>query len=67
MWWILSLHVTYVLCALGEFFIMGAWLIFHNFDHKHSLDVTLAGLFWYWLSGVWLVIYVVTYLGPHFF
>lgn len=67
MWWILSLHVTYVLAAAGEFFIMGSWLLTHDFDHKHALDVTLAGLFWYWVAGVWTVIYFVTYLGLHLF
>src|SRR5437868_6347720 len=65
-WTTLGLAVTYQLAAAGEFFIMGLWLLFHDLDDKHALDVTLAGGFWYWVAGTGLVLYVIIFWGARF-
>lgn len=66
-WATLVLHLTYLFTALGEFGVMGAWLLSHDIDHKHALDVTLAGGFWYWVASTWLIIYFTMYWGPRLF
>jgi heme/copper-type cytochrome/quinol oxidase subunit 3 len=66
LWVTLGLHLTYLLAGAGEFFIMAVWIMRHGIDEKKSLDVTLAGGYWYWVAGIWLPIYVTIYFGPSF-
>jgi cytochrome c oxidase subunit 3 len=63
LWWILGMHLTYLIAAALEFFIMALWVFLHPIDDNHALDVTLAGGYWYWLAGVWVVVYFVVYFG----
>jgi cytochrome c oxidase subunit 3 len=64
MWTILGLHLTYLLGTAAEFFIMWVWVATHPLDDKHALDITLAGLYWYWAAGVWVILYIVVYIQP---
>jgi heme/copper-type cytochrome/quinol oxidase subunit 3 len=63
-WTIIGLHLTYLIMAAGEFFIMGIWAITHRLDPHHAHDITLAGGGWYWIAGTFLVIYLTVYLAP---
>jgi heme/copper-type cytochrome/quinol oxidase subunit 3 len=63
-WAILGMHLTYLIAGTAEFLIMGLWVLTHKLDDKHSLDVTLAGGYWYWVAGTQAVIYCVIYLAP---
>lgn len=63
-WGILVMHLVYLLIAAGEFLIMGLWALRHPIDPKHALDITLAGGYWYWLTGIWLPVYVILYWYP---
>ena len=63
-WTILGLHFIYILTALVEFLLVGAWLITNEMEEKHGMDVTLIGGFWYWLAGIGLVQYVIVYWYP---
>ena len=31
---------------------------------KHRVDLTALAIYWYWVVGVWLVIYAVVYFTP---
>ncbi len=63
-WIMLGTHATYLLAAGIEFFLMAAWILTHELDAHHGLDVTLCGGYWYWLSIVFLVVYLVLYVSP---
>jgi cytochrome c oxidase subunit 3 len=63
-WAVLVLHFTYLLLAFGEFFIMALWLVFHKLDMHRAHDVTLAGGGWYWIAGMYVLIYLVIYVSP---
>ncbi len=63
-WTALGLHLTYLLGGALEFFIMLVWLLRHEIDDNHALDVTLAGGYWYWVTGSWLFIYATVYFAP---
>jgi cytochrome c oxidase subunit III len=65
-WTTLGLHLTYILAGTGEFILMLAWLLVHDIDDKHALDVTLVAGYWYWVAGMWLPVYVTIYFGPSF-
>jgi heme/copper-type cytochrome/quinol oxidase subunit 3 len=62
-WIILGTHLTYLLAAVAEFFIMVLWLTVHSFDPKHGLDVTLLGGYWYWTAATWVACYATVYIG----
>jgi cytochrome c oxidase subunit III len=63
-WTMLGLHLTYILAAAGEFFIMGLWTFTHELDPKHAHDVTLAGGYWYWVAATNALIYAAIYWFP---
>jgi heme/copper-type cytochrome/quinol oxidase subunit 3 len=65
-WVILGTHMTYLLAAAAEFFIMALWVTRHQFDPKHALDVTLLGGYWYWTVATWVLCYATVYLGARF-
>ncbi len=66
-WVILITHLTYLLAAAAEFFIMLLWILRHNLDRKHGLDVTLAGGYWYWVAVTWVACYLVVFVGARVF
>jgi cytochrome c oxidase subunit 3 len=63
-WIILGTHMTYLLAGTVEFLMLEAWLLTHELDEHHALDVTLCGGYWYWTAGTFVVIYAVIYFGP---
>ena len=63
-WTTLGLAVLYQLAGAAEFFIMALWVLTHDLDEKHALDVTLAGGYWYWVAGTWAIVYAVLYWAP---
>lgn len=63
-WTLLGLHLIYLLAGALEFLIMGAWVVLKGLDDKHALDVTLAGGYWYWTTGVWVICYFVLFWSP---
>lgn len=65
-WTMLGTHLTYLLAGAAEFFIMALWMLRHDLDEKHALDVTLAGGYWYWTAATWAILYVVIFWSPHF-
>jgi cytochrome c oxidase subunit 3 len=62
-WIILGMHLIYSLAGALEFLVMGAWILTHGLDDNHALDVTLAGIYWYWVVGTGVIVYVVVYWG----
>ncbi len=62
-WTLLGLHLTYLLVAAGEFFILAAWLCCASLDEHHAHDINLTGIYWYWTVAVWALLYAVIYLG----
>ena len=63
-WTILGLHLFYIATGIVEFLLMLAFAATHDFEQKHALDVTLMGGFWYWLTGMWVITYVIIYWYP---
>jgi cytochrome c oxidase subunit III len=65
-WTIVGLHLTYLLGALAEFFIIWVWVLRHGLDFKHGLDVSLMADYWYWVIGTWAACYLTVYWGARF-
>jgi heme/copper-type cytochrome/quinol oxidase subunit 3 len=63
-WTTMVMHLTYLIAAAIEFLVMAVWTTRHGLDESHALDVTLAGFYWYWVAGTWLIVYSVIFVGP---
>jgi len=62
-WTIIGMHLLYSLSGALEFLVMGLWIASHDLDEAHALDVTLAGIYWYWVAGTGVLVYVIVYWG----
>ena len=65
-WGNLVLHLACLYGGTAAIVLMAAWTWTHEPDAKHALDVTITSLFWYWVVGIWLPVYVIVYWSPRF-
>lgn len=63
-WTILAMHLTYLMAAVLENATTLAWILLYGVDEHLAIDVTLTTAYWYWASGVWVVLYGVVYWAP---
>jgi cytochrome c oxidase subunit 3 len=62
-WTTLGMHLLHLITGTAENGIMCAWAWLHGLDDKHARDVRVGAVYWYWIAGIWLPIYVVIYFG----
>jgi cytochrome c oxidase subunit 3 len=62
-WTILGLHLTHLVIATSENLIMTVWVFVKGLDDKHARDVRVTASYWYWVAGIWLVLYLVVWGG----
>jgi heme/copper-type cytochrome/quinol oxidase subunit 3 len=63
-WMLLGLHLLHTIVATGENTVMLVYLLTRGLDEKHARDVRVAAPYWYWVAGMWAVVYAVVYLSP---
>ncbi len=63
-WWSLGLHLAHLLASVLETIVLVVWLLGHELDEKHRLDVNVNGLYWYFVVAAWLALYFVIYWLP---
>ena len=65
-WTILGTHLLhlFVLCAEDVFLLV--WTATKGLDKKHALDLTVTATYWYWVVGIWVLMYALVYLAPRF-
>ena len=63
-WMILGLHMFHLIVLFCEDICLAVWTFVHGFDDKHALDVTVAAIYWYWIVGIWLLLFPIVYLVP---
>jgi heme/copper-type cytochrome/quinol oxidase subunit 3 len=61
---ILGMHLLHLVIALGESIIMTAWIFLKGLDTKHARDVRVTAVYWYWVVGTWVPLYLIIFLGP---
>lgn len=66
-WTITGLHLLHLFVAVAELSIMLAWILAHGLDQKHARDIRVTAVYWYWIVGVWVVLYTILFPGPRFF
>jgi cytochrome c oxidase subunit 3 len=65
-WTILGMHLLHLFTGTLEFALLLSWLLLKDMDVKHARDIRVTATYWYWIAGVWLVLYAIVYLSPRF-
>jgi cytochrome c oxidase subunit III len=63
-WTILGTHLLHLIVATVETVVMAAWTFRYPLSIKHARDVRLTAIYWYWVAGMWVLLYGVVYWGP---
>jgi cytochrome c oxidase subunit 3 len=65
-WMILGMHMFHLIVLACEDVFLLAWTYVKGVDDKHLLDLTVLGVYWYWVVGVWVVLFGIVYIVPRF-
>ena len=63
-WGLLVLHTLYLVVAVAEALFAAVSIALYGLDEKLAVDATLTSAYWYWVSAVWLVVYLVVWWTP---
>jgi cytochrome c oxidase subunit 3 len=63
-WFILGMHLLHLVTLTCETLLLTLWSFLREFDMKHRVDMTAVAVYWYWVVGVWLVLYGIIYFTP---
>jgi cytochrome c oxidase subunit I+III len=63
-WFLLGTHYLHLLVLTTEAIFLAAWLFLRKLDEKHRVDLTVLAVYWYWVVGIWIPLYVILYFGP---
>ena len=63
-WAVLVMHLTYLIAAVLEVAVTLLWVVLYGVDEHRAVDVTLTTIYWYWMAGIWVLLYSVVYWAP---
>ena len=63
-WFVLGMHALHLLVLTSETLLLLIWIMRREFDMKHRVDVVTVAVYWYWVTGVWLVLFAIIYFTP---
>jgi heme/copper-type cytochrome/quinol oxidase subunit 3 len=63
-WTILGLHLMHLFVCTLEDLILATWVFRRPLDENHALDITVTAVYWYWVVGIWILLYGIIYWGP---
>jgi heme/copper-type cytochrome/quinol oxidase subunit 3 len=63
-WFMLGMHALHLLVLTTETVLMMVWLLTREFDMKHRVDIVTVAVYWYWVTGIWLILYAIIYFTP---
>ncbi len=64
-WAILLMHLLHLIVGVCEDGLMFAYISKYGLDDKHARDVRVTAVYWYWIGGVWVLLYLLIYFGPY--
>jgi heme/copper-type cytochrome/quinol oxidase subunit 3 len=62
-WMLLGMHLMHLIVATMEAAVLGTHAFRFQVDEKHAVDITTTPVYWYWVVGMWILIYGVVYFG----
>jgi len=63
-WMTLGFHGTVLALQAIETAIFTIFLLGSGVNEKHFSDASDSALYWYFMTGSWIILYVVIFLGP---
>ena len=63
-WFMLGMHMLHLLIATAEAILLAVWISTREFDMKHRVDIVTLAIYWYWVTGIWLVLFSILYFTP---
>ena len=63
-WYLLGMHTLHLLIMTVEAVVLAIWIFTREYDMKHRVDIVTLGIYWYWVVGIWLVLYAIIYFTP---
>lgn len=63
-WTILGVHLLHLFTGTLESSVMETWLFAKGMDDKHARDIRVTAIYWYWIAGMWVILYLIVYWSP---
>jgi cytochrome c oxidase subunit III len=63
-WMILGMHFLHIIVLGIEDIYLLTWTFAKGIDDKHALDLTVTAVYWYWIVGMWVLLFPLVYLTP---
>lgn len=63
-WTITGMHLLHLIVGTAENLLLTAWLYLKGMDDKHARDVRVGAVYWYWIVGIWWILFAVIFFSP---
>ena len=63
-WMILGMHMLHLIVLGCEDVYLLVWTFVKGIDDKHALDLTVTAVYWYWIVGIWIPLFLLVYILP---
>ena len=63
-WMILGMHMLHIIVLGCEDIYLFVWTFVKGDDDKHALDLTVTAVYWYWIVGIWIPLFLLVYILP---
>ena len=64
-WAILTIHSVHFVTSLAETALVAVYVFRRPLDEKHALDLHVGAVYWYFVVGSFVPVYILIYLGPY--
>lgn len=63
-WFMLGMHMLHLLVLTSEAVLLAIWIFTREYDMKHRVDIVTLAVYWYWVTGIWVLLYAIIYFTP---
>jgi cytochrome c oxidase subunit I+III len=63
-WAILGVHLMHLFIMTIEDGLMSIYIWVKGLDDKHARDIRVTAVYWYWVVGMWVLLYLLIYWYP---
>lgn len=63
-WTVLGFHLFHLASTFLETLAVEVRFLVKGVDMKHAVDLSVGAVYWYWMVGIWIPIFVILYFAP---